>query len=70
MIGTIDLDKTFEERDLISAKVVEVLDRPVKPGIRVHRYEIKNITPPNSVKEAMEKQVTAKKKGDFGEVRG
>ena len=62
VIGTIDLDKTFEERDLISAKVVEVLDRAGETwGIRVHRYEIKNITPPNSVKEAMEKQVTAER---------
>jgi len=62
VIGTIDLDKTFEERDLISAKVVEVLDKAGESwGIRVHRYEIKNITPPNSVKEAMEKQVTAER---------
>ncbi len=62
VIGTIDLDKTFEERDLISAKVVEVLDRAGDSwGIRVHRYEIKNITPPNSVRDAMEKQVTAER---------
>ena len=58
VIGTLDLDKTFEERDLISAKVVEVLDQVGHSwGIRVHRYEIKNIAPPETVKNAMEKQV-------------
>lgn len=62
VIGTINLDRTFEERALISAKVVEVLDQAGATwGIRVHRYEIKNITPPASVREAMEKQVTAER---------
>jgi len=62
VIGTIDLDRTFEERDLISAKVVDVLDRAGEGwGIRVHRYEIKNITPPMSVRDSMEKQVTAER---------
>lgn len=62
VIGTIDLDRTFEERDMISAKVVEVLDRAGESwGIRVHRYEIKNISPPLSVRESMEKQVTAER---------
>lgn len=62
VIGTLDLDRTFEERDLISAKVVEVLDKAGESwGIRVHRYEIKNITPPLTVKNAMEMQVNAER---------
>ena len=62
VIGTIDLDKTFEERNLISAKVVEVLNQAGESwGIRVHRYEIKNIEPPRSVQSAMEKQVGAER---------
>ncbi|MFC3186155.1 SPFH domain-containing protein [Shewanella intestini] len=62
VIGTLDLDRTFEERDLISAKVVEVLDDAgAMWGIRVHRYEIKNITPPETVKNAMEMQVNAER---------
>ena len=62
VIGTLDLDKTFEERDLISAKVVEVLDKAGECwGIRVHRYEIKNITPPTTVRNAMEMQVNAER---------
>ena len=62
VIGTLDLDKTFEERDLISSKVVEVLNAAGETwGIRVHRYEIKNISPPASVQNSMEKQVTAER---------
>lgn len=62
VIGTLDLDRTFEERDIISAKVVEVLDGVGDSwGIRVHRYEIKNIVPPETVKNAMEKQVNAER---------
>jgi regulator of protease activity HflC (stomatin/prohibitin superfamily) len=62
VIGTLELDRTFEERDLISAKVVEVLEKAGETwGIRVHRYEIKNLAPPLTVKEAMEKQVTAER---------
>ncbi|MDF0535062.1 paraslipin [Shewanella yunxiaonensis] len=62
VIGTLELDRTFEERDLISAKVVEVLDQAgASWGIRVHRYEIKNITPPETVKNAMEMQVNAER---------
>ncbi len=62
VIGTLDLDRTFEERDLISAKVVEVLDNAGQLwGIRVHRYEIKNISPPHTVRNAMEKQVNAER---------
>ncbi|WP_394176855.1 SPFH domain-containing protein [Thalassotalea litorea] len=62
VIGTLELDRTFEERDLISAKVVEVLDAAGDTwGIRVHRYEIKNISPPQTVKNAMEMQVNAER---------
>jgi len=62
IIGTIDLDKTFEERELISSKVVQVLSEVSKNwGINVHRYEVKNINPPVSVKNAMEKQMTAER---------
>ncbi len=62
VIGTLDLDRTFEERDVISAKVVEVLDLAGETwGIRVHRYEIKNISPPHTVRNAMEKQVNAER---------
>ncbi len=62
VIGTLDLDKTFEERDQISARVVEVLENAGSSwGIRVHRYEIKNLKPPESVRVSMEKQVTAER---------
>jgi len=62
VIGTLELDRTFEERDLISAKIVDVLSEAGQVwGIRVHRYEIKNIVPPITVKNAMEKQVTAER---------
>jgi len=62
IIGTLDLDRTFEERELISAKVVEVLNHAGQTwGLRVHRYEIKNIMPPHSVQNAMEKQVNAER---------
>ena len=62
VIGTLELDRTFEERDMISAKVVETLSTAGEVwGIMVHRYEIKNITPPGTVREAMEKQVNAER---------
>jgi regulator of protease activity HflC (stomatin/prohibitin superfamily) len=62
VIGTLDLDRTFEERDVISAKVVEVLDQAgASWGIQVHRYEIKNISPPLTVKNSMELQVNAER---------
>lgn len=62
VIGTLDLDRTFEERDLISARVVEVLDQAGEVwGIRVHRYEIKNLSPPYTVRNAMEMQVNAER---------
>jgi len=62
VIGTLELDRTFEERDVLSSRVVETLtDAGQAWGITVHRYEIKNILPPSSVTEAMEKQVSAER---------
>ena len=62
VIGTLELERTFEERELVSAKVVEVLNAAGQAwGIRVLRFEIKNILPPVSVNEAMERQVTAER---------
>ena len=57
-----DLDRTFKERDVMSARVVNVLtEAGLTWGIQVHRYEIKNITPPETVKNAMELQVNAER---------
>jgi regulator of protease activity HflC (stomatin/prohibitin superfamily) len=62
VLGKIELDRTFEEREMISARVVEVLGQVGAAwGIHVHRYEIKNIQPPSSVQQSMEKQVTAER---------
>lgn len=62
VIGTIELDRTFEERELISARVVQVLSEAGENwGVQLHRYEIKNISPPESVRVAMERQVTAER---------
>ncbi len=61
-IGKIDLDRTFEERSLINASVVEEVDKASDAwGVKVLRYEIKNITPPNDVLQAMEKQMRAER---------
>lgn len=62
VLGTMDLDRTFEDRDLISAKVVEVLAQVSSTwGIQVHRYEVKDLTPPTTVRVAMERQMTAER---------
>jgi regulator of protease activity HflC (stomatin/prohibitin superfamily) len=62
VIGTLELDKTFEERDMISKAVVDTLVKAGQSwGVHVHRYEIKNIKPPGTVQNAMEKQVTAER---------
>lgn len=62
IIGRLELDKTFEERDLINSQIVEAVDKASDPwGIKVTRYEIKNITPPKSIKDAMEKQMRAER---------
>jgi regulator of protease activity HflC (stomatin/prohibitin superfamily) len=61
-IGKIDLDKTFEERANINIAVVTELDKATEPwGVKVLRYEIKNITPPQDVLSAMEKQMRAER---------
>jgi regulator of protease activity HflC (stomatin/prohibitin superfamily) len=61
-MGKIDLDKTFEERALINASVVSEIDKASEPwGVKVLRYEIKNINPPADVIEAMEKQMRAER---------
>jgi len=61
-IGKIDLDRTFEERAAINANVVSELDKASDPwGVKVLRYEIKNINPPHDVIEAMEKQMRAER---------
>lgn len=60
VIGKLELDKTFEERDTINFAIVEAVDRASDPwGVKVSRYEVKNIEPPNSIKDAMEKQMRA-----------
>lgn len=62
VIGTLELDKTFEERDIINSKLITVLnDVGSSWGIQVHRYEVKNIVPPPTVKDAMERQMTAER---------
>ena len=61
-IGKIELDKTFEERAHINTQVVAELDKATEPwGVKVLRYEIKNINPPRDVLEAMEKQMRAER---------
>ncbi len=61
-IGKIDLDRTFEERGTINANVVAELDKASDPwGVKVLRYEIKNINPPRDVLSAMEKQMRAER---------
>lgn len=62
VMGTLDLDRTFEEREVINQKIVGVLAEVGQTwGIQVLRYEIKNIVPPVSVKNAMERQMTAER---------
>ena len=61
-IGKIDLDRTFEERATINQQVVQELDKASDPwGVKVLRYEIKNINPPRDVLSAMEKQMRAER---------
>lgn len=61
-IGKIELDRTFEERETINAQVVDAVDRAAEPwGVKILRYEIKDIVPPASVKDALEKQMRAER---------
>lgn len=62
VIGKIELDRTFEERESLNQQIVSVIDEAAQNwGIKVLRYEIKDITPPQSVMEAMEKQMRAER---------
>ena len=61
-IGKMELDKTFEERDTLNAAIVSSINEAAQPwGIQVMRYEIKDIDPPRSVLEAMERQMKAER---------
>ncbi len=62
IIGKLELDKTFEERETINVTIVEAVDKASEPwGVKVSRYEVKNIFPPQSIKDAMEKQMRAER---------
>lgn len=62
VIGKLDLDHTFVERDTINATIVDAVDKASDPwGVKITRYEVKNITPPRSINEAMEKQMRAER---------
>lgn len=62
VIGRMELDKTFEEREAINTSIVDAVDKASDPwGVKVTRYEVKNITPPQSIKDAMEKQMRAER---------
>ncbi|MCH9675660.1 MAG: paraslipin [Gammaproteobacteria bacterium] len=61
-IGKLDLDKTFEERDTLNIAIVSAINEAAEPwGVQVLRYEIKDIEPPKSVLEAMERQMRAER---------
>ena len=61
-MGKLDLDRSFEERTAINQAIVSAVDKASDPwGIKVTRYEIKNITPPQSIRDAMEKQMRAER---------
>ncbi|MBW2195546.1 MAG: paraslipin, partial [Deltaproteobacteria bacterium] len=62
VIGKIELDRTFEERESLNQQVVSAIDEAAQNwGIKVLRYEIKDISPPKTVMEAMEKQMKAER---------
>ncbi len=62
VIGKMELDRTFEERDMINAGVVAALDEAATSwGVKVLRYEIKDLTPPNEILRAMQAQITAER---------
>lgn len=61
-IGKIELDRSFEEREKVNHEIVTAVDKAALPwGLKVTRYEIKNIVPPPSIKDAMEKQMRAER---------
>ena len=58
----LELDRTFEEREQINAHIIDAVDRASEPwGLKITRYEISNINPPQSVKDALEKQMRAER---------
>lgn len=62
VIGKLELDRTFEERETINHAIVAAVDKASDPwGVKVTRYEVKNIVPPKSIKDAMEKQMRAER---------
>jgi regulator of protease activity HflC (stomatin/prohibitin superfamily) len=62
VIGKLELDRTFEEREKINHVIVDAVDKASDPwGVKVTRYEVKNIVPPQSIKDAMEKQMRAER---------
>jgi len=62
VIGKLDLDQSFKERENINAQIVEAIDTASEPwGIKVNRYEIKDIKPPQTIHDAMEKQMRAER---------
>jgi len=62
VMGKLELDKTFEERETINSVIVDAVDKASDPwGVKVTRYEVKNILPPQSIKDAMEKQMRAER---------
>ncbi len=62
VIGRLELDRTFEERETINSAIVNAVDIASDPwGVKVTRYEVKNILPPQSIKDAMEKQMRAER---------
>ncbi len=62
VVGKMELDKTFEERDMINAGVVNALDEAaLNWGVKVLRYEIKDLTPPAAILHAMQAQITAER---------
>ncbi|MBT0569030.1 paraslipin [Curvibacter sp. CHRR-16] len=62
VIGKLELDKTFEERDLINSKVVAAVDEAaINWGVKVLRYEIKDLTPPPAILHSMQAQITAER---------
>ena len=62
VIGRLELDRTFEERDFINSSVVSALDEAATTwGVKVLRYEIKDLTPPGEILHAMQRQITAER---------
>ncbi|AGX86473.1 SPFH domain-containing protein [Candidatus Symbiobacter mobilis] len=62
VIGKLELDKTFEEREIINAQIVQAIDEAATNwGVKVLRYEIKDLTPPKEILHAMQQQITAER---------